>query len=249
MSQNAVTKDQQTLLRQASRQVSLLWWMPLLSGLCAVALGLAILATDCAVKALVVIVGLLFVIYGVTLALSPVYARDSRGEQVLAGLLEVAAGVVLLAWPQPTFLVLAVFAGIWLAVAGGFHIVTSIARRHTLPSWGLTATIGVIELLLGLWVMRRPEAPLNLVIVVLGLWAVLTGVLDCVLAFEMRRMTRQLTAAAEAGAGDLGRVRESVERLYAEGRLSGWEYATLTEVIVSSGPSVEQGPATPQPPS
>jgi uncharacterized membrane protein HdeD (DUF308 family) len=45
----------------------------------------------------------------------------------------------------------------------------------------------VIELLLGVWAMRRPEVTLSLLITIIGLWAVLTGVIYCVLAFEIRR--------------------------------------------------------------
>lgn len=247
MPQIAVEHGDETLLRQAARQVSLLWWMPLVSGLCAVGLGLALLATDWAVKVLVVVTGLLLLIKGVTLAFSPLYARDTRGEQLVAGLVEAAAGVVLLAWPEPTFLVLAVFAGIVLAVVGGFHIIFSVARRDALPAWGLTVAIGVVELLLGLWVMRRPEVSLTLVVVVLGLWAVITGVIECVLAFEVRRVVRRLGEAGASGSGEVDLVRESVERLYAEGRLSSWEYAKLAEAIESAEPPTGQPPATTRP--
>ena len=227
---------QQPVLRQAARQVSLLWWVPLLSGLVGIVVGLLILVTDWAVKGLVVVTGLLFLIHGIALVFSPVYARQSRGEQLLAGVVEVVAGVVLLAWPEPTFLVLAEFAGIWLVIAGGFHLVTSVTRRHALPAWGLSAAVGLVELLLGLWVVRRPEVTLSLVVVVLGLWAVLTGVLECLLAFEVRRTVRGIAAVgADAPAADLARARESVERLYAGGRLSGEQYAALTDALDAAG--------------
>ncbi|MGZ4746675.1 MAG: HdeD family acid-resistance protein [Oryzihumus sp.] len=237
-----------SVLPQAARQVSLLWWVPLLSGLVSVLVGLLILVTDWAVKGLVVVVGLLFLIHGVALVFSPVFARESRGEQVLAGILEVLAGVVLLAWPAPTFLVLAEFAGIWLVLAGGFHLVTSVARRHALPAWGLAAAVGAVELLLGLWVVRRPEVTLSLVVVVLGLWAVLTGVLQCVLAFEVRRTVRTLAGASAATPDEVAALRERVERLYAEGHLSGEQHATLVGALETSGSSLgSPPPSTPAP--
>ena len=249
------TAQEGPVLAQAARQVSLLWWVPLLSGLVSVLVGLMILVTDWAVKGLVVVVGLLFLIHGVALVFSPVYARESRGEQVLAGIVEVLAGVVLLAWPAPTFLVLAEVAGIWLVLAGGFHLVTSVARRHALPAWGLSAAVGALEVLLGLWVMRRPEVTLSLVVVVLGLWAVLTGVLQCVLAFEVRRAVRTLAASSAATPDEVAALRERVERLYAEGHLSSEQHATLVGALATGGapPAVApvSGPAgpprTPQP--
>jgi uncharacterized membrane protein HdeD (DUF308 family) len=248
MSQNVAGARQPPLMDQMARQVSRWWWVPLVAGLLSIVLGLAILASPWTVKALVVVTGLLFVVHGVSLVLSPAYAGDSRGEQVLAGILAVIAGIVLLAWPGPTLLLLAVFAGAWLAVSGGFNIVTSIARRHILPYWGLTTAVGGIELVLGLWAMRRPEVTLSIVVVAIGLWAVITGVLYCVLAFEVRRIARAVTAAAGApgggtagagtAAGGLDPALERIDRLYAEGHLSEADHARLTDALRSSGPAV-----------
>ena len=126
-------------------QVSRLWWVPLVAGLVSMAFGLTILATDWSIKVLVVVTGLLFVIHGVSLVLSPAYAGPPAVEQVIAGTVAVVAGIVLLAWPGPTLLLLAVFAGAWLAVSGGLSVVTSVSRRHTMPYWGLTTAVGVIS--------------------------------------------------------------------------------------------------------
>jgi uncharacterized membrane protein HdeD (DUF308 family) len=245
MSQNVVGSRQSPLLAQMAGQVSRLWWVPLVAGLLSIVLGLAILGSAWTVKVLVVVTGLLFVIHGISLVLSPAYAGGSRGEQVLAGTVAVIAGIVLLAWPGPSLLLLAVFAGAWLAVSGGFNIVTSIARRHTMPSWGVTTAVGAIELVLGLWAMRRPEVTLSIVVVAIGLWAVITGVLYCVLAFEVRRVTRAITAAATAavpgsGTGDVGPALERVDRLYAEGHLSEADHARLTDALRSSGSASPQ---------
>ena len=179
-------------LREVAEQVRHLWWVPLAAGLASIALGLAILATGWTVAALVVITALLFIIRGIALAFSPAYAGRTAGEHIVAGLVAVIAGIVLVAWPGPTLLVLAFFTGAWLTVSGAFHIITTYSRRHGLPHWGFTFAVGVVEVLLGVWAMRRPEASLALLITLLGLWAVLTGVIYCVLAFEVRRANEAL---------------------------------------------------------
>jgi uncharacterized membrane protein HdeD (DUF308 family) len=184
-------------LQEVAEQVRHLWWVPLLAGLVSIGLGLAILATDWTVHALVVITGLVFIIRGIALAFSPAYAAKTSGEHVVAGIAAVIAGIVLVAWPEPSLLVLAFFVGAWLAVSGSFHIITSFSRRRELPHWGFTFSVGVIELLLGIWAMRRPEATLALLITVIGLWAVLTGVIYCVLAFEIRHAARSLPEATK----------------------------------------------------
>ncbi len=86
-------------MRELAEQIRHLWWIPLLTGLVSIGLGLAILATDWTVRALAIITGLLFIIRGIALAFSPAYAGRTSGEQVVAGITGVIAGVVLVAWP------------------------------------------------------------------------------------------------------------------------------------------------------
>lgn len=198
MSQStSLGEGQHSPLRELAEQIGYMWWIPLLTGLMSIILGLAILATDWTVHALVVITGLVFIIRGIALAFSPAYAGRTSGEQVVAGIVGVVAGVILVAWPGPTLLVLAFFVGAWLAVSGCFHIITSFSRRRALPHWIFTLVLGVIELLLGVWAMRRPEVTLALLITIIGLWAVITGVIYCVLAFEIRSAGRELAKTAQ----------------------------------------------------
>lgn len=198
MSQStSLGEDPHSPLREVAEQIRHLWWIPFLTGLISIGAGLAILATGWTVHALVIITGLVFVLRGIALAFSPAYAGRTSGEQVVAGIAGVIAGVVLVAWPGPSLLVLAFFAGAWLAVSGSFHIVTSLSRRRELPQWGFTFSLGVIELLLGIWAMRRPEATLVLLITIIGLWAVITGVIYCALAFEIRGTAHALANATD----------------------------------------------------
>jgi uncharacterized membrane protein HdeD (DUF308 family) len=218
-------------IRQLADALSRRWWVPLVSGLALFVFGLAILAADWTVKALVVTTGLLFVVRGVALVFSPQHAAASSGEHVVVGLIGVVAGLVLIAWPGPTLLVLAFFVGTWLAVAGAFHMVSSLARRSQLPHWGITLAMGAVELLLGIWVMRRPDVTLDLVITILGIWAVLSGVALCVLAFEIRRNV----AADEQG--DVIDVRDTeatlarLDQLRGAGLLPEEDYAALTASV------------------
>jgi uncharacterized membrane protein HdeD (DUF308 family) len=188
------TESAQPVLRDLgahAEQVKDRWWIPLLAGLVSAALGLAVLAAELSVGSLAVMTGLLFILGGAALALNPAYAAKTSGEHVLVGFAAAVAGLVLLAWPGPTGLVLEMFAGVWLVATGGFQVVVSTARRRELPSWRFTLALGVIELLLGLWAMRSPGATLASTNTVIGVWAVVTGVIYCVLAFDSRPATRR----------------------------------------------------------
>lgn len=213
------------VLRELGERLSRVWAIPLIAGIVSFGLGLAFLANDWTLKALVVVTGLLFVFRGLALIFSPEEATATVGEHVVAGILGIVAGVVLIAWPGPTLLVLAFFVGAWLAASGGFRIVDAIAHRHELPHWITVLAIGVVELALGVWAMRRPEVTVNLMTAILGLWAVITGVILAIQAFEIRRDAKTLRAAASGQdvSGKPGRL----ERLRAEGLLTDAEYTQL----------------------
>ena len=187
-SANAAESTQSLLGEPGGRaaQVNERWRIPLLAGLVSAALGLAVLAAGWSAGSLGVVTGLLFIVRGAALALNPAYAARGSGEHVLAGIVGAIAGLVLFAWPGPTGQVLVLFAGVWLVTSGGFQVIVSAARRRELPYWRLTLALGVIELLLGLWAMRTPGVTLVSTAAVIGIWAVMTGVLHCVLAFEIR---------------------------------------------------------------
>jgi uncharacterized membrane protein HdeD (DUF308 family) len=193
MSQVAsVGKTAQSLLRELGERSAYVrdsWWTPLGAGLVSAALGLAVFAAGWTAGSLAITAGVLFVIRGAFLALNPVYAAMTSGEHVIAGIAAVVAGIVLAAWPGQTQLVLAVFIGVWLAVSGGFQAVVSVARRQQLRYWRFTLALGVIELLLGLWAMRTSTAASAGTVI--GVWAVVTGVVYCAMAFEIRTATQR----------------------------------------------------------
>lgn len=195
MSQSAnAAESAQSLLRELGEragQVRDRWWIPLAAGLVSVALGLAVFAAAWDAGSLRVVTGLLFILGGAALALNPAYAARTSGEHVLAGIAGAVAGLLLLVWPGATQLVLVLFAGIWLAVSGGFQIIVSAARRRELPHWRFTLALGIIELLLGLWLLGKSAATLASANSVIGVWAVVIGVISCVLAFEIRTAARR----------------------------------------------------------
>ena len=171
-------------------QVNERWRIPLLAGLVSAGLGLVVLAAGWSAGSLGVVTGLLFIVRGAALALNPAYAASGSGEHVLAGITGAMAGLVLFAWPGLTGQVLVLFTGVWLVVSGGFQVVVSAARRRELPYWRLTLALGLIELLLGLWAMRTPAPTSVSTGAIIGIWAVMTGILYCVLAFEIRTATQ-----------------------------------------------------------
>ena len=68
------------------------------------------------------IVGVWFVVAGIVRFVSAFASREARGWNIFIALLDVAAGIVILAWPDLGLATLAVIIGIVLIVRGGLFI-------------------------------------------------------------------------------------------------------------------------------
>ncbi|MBV9870648.1 MAG: DUF308 domain-containing protein [Frankiaceae bacterium] len=214
------------------------WLVPLIVGILSVAAGLAVLATRWTVAQLAVFAAFIFIFRGVTTAINAVEGRAPHWLGVLAGVAGVLAGVWLLAWPGPSLLVLGVFIGAWLTVSGVFNAVGAISARREIRHWGLVLAIGIIEVLLGMWAMRRPAFSLGLAITVLGFWAIITGALYIAAALELRSLVNGVVdLTAPYGADRNGHASRGgspvflLERLHREGLLADTEMALLLAAV------------------
>jgi uncharacterized membrane protein HdeD (DUF308 family) len=174
------------------------WWLPLLTGVLSIAAGLAILGAKWTVDNLAVFAAIIFIFRGFSLIVNPTYGNRFAPPHVIAGIFGTLTGLWLLLWPGPTLLVLGIFIGAWVAISGAFNAIVAIQRRHDLEGWGLVLALGLVELFLGTWAMRRPGFSLVLAVTVTGLWLIMTGVVYCMLAFELRRAEAVVIRLAES---------------------------------------------------
>src|SRR4051812_32032360 len=117
-----------------------------------------------------------------------------RRANVVTGLLSIVAGIVLIAWPGPGIVVLAIFLGAWLIVIGTLTISGAFAARRVLPDWWLLLITGLLEIPLGVLALANPGATLAALITVAGIWAVAIGVMRIILAFEVKRLPDDVDA-------------------------------------------------------
>src|SRR5689334_6585555 len=111
-----------TLTRDAAAQVARNWWVLLFNGALLVVAGVLIFSIHWTVGSLATFVGLLFIFQGVTYALTTGIDARVRRTNVLTGLLSIAAGVAIIAWPAPGIVAVAIFLGAWLIVMGTLAI-------------------------------------------------------------------------------------------------------------------------------
>jgi uncharacterized membrane protein HdeD (DUF308 family) len=175
-----------------AEEVAKSWWLFLVSGIVSLVFGALILSIDWSVDGLAAFVGTLFIIQGAAYLITRPLDGGTRSTNVIAGLLGVAAGIALLVWPGRGLYTLAVFIGIWVVTSGVLHVVGAFVNRHA-PHWWLVLAIGLVEIPIGIWALRRPGLTLAVLVTLAGAWAIAAGAWQCLIAFEVRNLPRRLT--------------------------------------------------------
>ena len=176
------------LTREAAHQIARNWWVLLLNGAALIVAGFLIFSIDWTIRDLATFIGALFVFQGIAEALTTGIDARVRQASVGAGLLSIATGVLIIVWPTPGLLAVAIVLGGWLIVMGMLAVSESIAAREMLPNWWLLLVLGLLEIPLGVLALANPGATLAALVTVAGIWAVTIGVLRVVLAFEVQRL-------------------------------------------------------------
>ena len=101
---------------------------------------------------------------------------------VLFGLITLAAGIILIAWPGPSLVTIAVVIGIFLLVDGVIDVIASIAGRG--EGRGLVAMLGVLSIIAGLILVKHPFSALAALVIIVGIWFIVSGVGRFVAAFS-----------------------------------------------------------------
>jgi uncharacterized membrane protein HdeD (DUF308 family) len=101
---------------------------------------------------------------------------------LILGLVSVIAGILAIVYPGLTLLALGIFAGISLLMIGIMGIVEAIAGDP--GGRALSAIVGVLSILAGLVCLKRPGESLLAIVVVLGFWLIVVGVVNFIRAFS-----------------------------------------------------------------
>jgi uncharacterized membrane protein HdeD (DUF308 family) len=119
---------------------------------------------------------------------------------MLAGLVSIAAGVIVLLKPSNSLATLAVITGIFVLVDGAFDLVASFSRRT--ENRGLSAVVGVVSIVVGVLLIRHPVSGVLAVALLIGIWLIAVGVVRVVRSFDKaHRGWNIVVGVIEAAAG------------------------------------------------
>ena len=165
------------------------WWVVLLRGVLGITFGLlTFVAPGVSLAALVFIFGAFAFADGVLAILTAVRRHATHGSWwtlVLQGLAGIAAGVVTIFWPGVTALVLLYLIAFWALVTGGFEIATAIRLRKELAHEWLLALSGLASVGLGALLVLFPASGALALVIWIGAYALVSGVLLVMFAFRL----------------------------------------------------------------
>ena len=100
---------------------------------------------------------------------------------LVVGLVSIIAGILAIVYPDITLLALGIIVGVGLLFSGGIEIAEAIAGDH--ESRVLAAIVGVLSIVAGLICLRRPGESLLAIVVVLGIYLVVAGIVRFIRSF------------------------------------------------------------------
>ena len=104
---------------------------------------------------------------------------------LLRGIIALIVGVILIAWTGATARVLADIVGIFLLLDGVVNIILAIMRAVNKEKWAWTLVWGLIAILFGGIIISRPAVLYTLIVVLVGLWAIIMGIIMLAGSLEM----------------------------------------------------------------
>jgi uncharacterized membrane protein HdeD (DUF308 family) len=218
------------------------WWLGLVQGVALLVLGvLCLTAPGATILVLVQLTGLYWLITGILGLISLVSDRTAWLWKVFASVIGILAGIAVVGHPMwssilvPTTLVI---------VIGIFGIVNGILVM--VQAWGIrrwsAVILGLVGVLLGLVLVANPLIGAATLPLVLGIFALVGGVMSIVMAWFERRAQRS-GGSAVATAAPVAATPVAAEPIAAEPAPVEVAPAPVAEVESAPVPEVEASPA------
>jgi len=118
-------------------------------------------------------------------------ARGIWYALLVAGLLTLGLGIFFIASPHETLKVFTVIAGIFLLVDGGAAVLGALIGAS--ENRGTLAVVGILSVIAGLVLVKKPFQTLTVFVLIIGVWFVVAGIARLFYAF----------AAPEGRAGNI----------------------------------------------
>jgi uncharacterized membrane protein HdeD (DUF308 family) len=179
------------------------WWLVVLRGVAAVIFGLlAVIWPGVTLIVLAALFALYVIVDGLVALGTAAFGRHDpgrRGWLVVEGIAGVVIGVVVLAWPHVTTLALLWLIAAWALLTGILEIVTAVLLRRDIQGEWMLALGGALSVLFGILLAIWPATGALALVVLIGVYAIIFGVVLVGLGLRLHRVRRQTGTVANTG--------------------------------------------------
>ncbi|HLZ63280.1 MAG TPA: HdeD family acid-resistance protein [Ktedonosporobacter sp.] len=143
---------------------------------------------------LVIMFGVFAVISGISAVAFALRNREEQGWGFLLfeGILGILAGVVALVWPGITALAFLYLLAAWAIITGVLELAAPLSFPMSLGRGVLMALAGLLSIVFGIIIAAQPAAGLLAVVWLIGIYAIVFGIMYVVVYFESRSLASSL---------------------------------------------------------
>ncbi|WP_414576513.1 HdeD family acid-resistance protein [Anabaena sp. CCY 9402-a] len=171
------------------------WWTLALRGTLAILFGLiALFWPGITITALVLLFAAFLVVGGILLAIAAFKDRldDTNAWLMLVeGAVGIIVGILAFIWPGITFLLLLYLIAAWAIITGIFEMIAAFQLRRAIENEWLLVIAGVASFFFGVLLAIWPLAGAVAIVWIIGIYALVFGVLLLALSFRLRNWSYQ----------------------------------------------------------
>jgi len=172
------------------------WWLFIVRGVLAIALGILALIWPGATKLfLVLLFGAFALVDGIfTVAAGITFHKyfERWWAVLLEGLSGIVLGFLTFLWPGITALALVFLIAAWAIVTGIFEIVAAIQFRRVIPGEWVMILIGLLSIVLGILLSVFPAMGALSLVWLIAIYAISAGIMQIIFAFRLRGIKRDI---------------------------------------------------------
>ncbi len=166
------------------------WWALVIRGIAAVIFGvLALVWPGITLGVLVLFFGAYVLVDGIFAVIGALMRRAGHDRwwlMFVEGIVGIIAGILTFLWPGITAFVLLFFIAAWAILTGILEIAAAVRLRREVADDWLLALAGIVSIVFGILMAVFPGAGALAVVWLIGLYAIVFGVLYISLAFRLR---------------------------------------------------------------
>jgi uncharacterized membrane protein HdeD (DUF308 family) len=163
------------------------WWALALRGILAILFGLfTFLIPGITLITLVFVFGAYALVDGVFNIIASFRVAAHHWALLIEGIIGVLAGIVTFIWPGITAMVLLYVIAFWAIFTGILEIVGGIRLRKFITNEWMLILMGIASLAFGILILFAPAAGAVAIVIWIGAYALVFGILTLILAFRLR---------------------------------------------------------------